>query len=263
MASARRGVDVDVDLFDSVAQEDLDVAVAELGRFLATPARLVTTRGGGSLSDVESLLHEFTRPRSAPFVPEVQLYLAEELVPLWQATEWRAAAPQPPPFWAFAWPGSMAIARYVFDHAGLVAGRRVLDYGAGSGLAAIAAARCGAAEVIACDVDRRASAVQRRNAALNGVALTILTGDAASLPIDAEVIVAGDVCYEREPAEASLAWLRAQAALGVQVLLADPGRHYAPREGLELLATYDVPVLRELESQDNKRTRLWQLLPSA
>jgi predicted nicotinamide N-methyase len=212
------------------------------------------------VNDAEDLIREFTRPRPAPFVPEVQLHLADELVPLWQATEWRAAAPQPPPFWAFAWPGSMAIARYIFDQPRLVAGRRVLDYGAGSGLAAIAAAQCGAAEVVACDVDPIASAAQHHNATLNGVTLTIVTGDAAALAIDSELILAGDVCYEREPAEATLAWLRSESARGVTVLLADPGRHYAPQDGLDLLATCDVPVLHELESLDVKRTRLWRVL---
>jgi predicted nicotinamide N-methyase len=212
------------------------------------------------MSDAEELICEFTRVRPAPFVPEVKLALADELVPLWQATEWRAAAPQPPPFWAFAWPGSMAIARYLFDHPDVVAARRVLDYGAGSGLAAIAAARRGAAESIACDVDPVASAAAAHNARLNGVTLTIVTGDAAALGIAAEVILAGDVCYEREPAEATLAWLRAQAAAGVEVLLADPGRHYAPQDGLELLMTYDVPVLHELESRPYVSTRLSRLI---
>jgi len=214
------------------------------------------------MSDADELIREFTRARPAPFVPEVQLALADELVPLWQATEWRAAAPQPPPFWAFAWPGSMAIARYVFDHADVVVGRRVLDYGAGSGLAAIAAARCGATESIASDVDPSASAATAHNARLNGVILTIVTANAAALGIGADVILAGDVCYEREPAEATLSWLRSQASRGVEVLLADPGRHYAPQHGLELLATYEVPVLRDLESRDVVRTRLSRVLTS-
>jgi predicted nicotinamide N-methyase len=211
------------------------------------------------MTSAEELIREFTRARPVPFVPEVQLALADELVPLWQATEWRAAAPQPPPFWAFAWPGSMAIARYVFDHPNIVAGRRVLDYGAGSGLAAIAAAQCGAVESIACDVDPIASAVAAHNAGLNGVTLTIITGDAATLEIGANPILAGDVCYEREPAEATLTWLRSQAAGGAEVLLADPGRHYAPQRGLELLATYEVPVLRDLESREFVSTRLSRL----
>lgn len=214
------------------------------------------------LTDAEDLIDEFTRVRPAPFVPEVRLYLADELIPLWQATEWRAAAPRPPPFWAFAWPGSMALARFVFDRPTTVAGTRVLDYGAGSGLAAIAAARCGAAEVVACDLDPIAAVAQRRNAELNGVTLTCVTADAAAGKTDWDVILAGDVCYEREPAEASITWLRDQATRGTRVLLADPGRHYAPSEALELLSTYDVPVLRELESLDIKRTRLWGLLSS-
>jgi predicted nicotinamide N-methyase len=108
-------------------------------------------------------------------------------------------------------------------------------------------------------VDPIASAVEALNAALNSVALGIVTGEAAALAIEPEVVFAGDVCYEREPAEATLVWLRAQAARGVVVLLADPGRQYAPSEGLELLSTYEVPVLRELESAAIKRTRLWRL----
>jgi predicted nicotinamide N-methyase len=210
--------------------------------------------------DAVELIRAFTRARAAPFVPEIRLYLADELVALWQASEWRAAAPRPPPFWAFAWPGSMALARYLLDRPAVVRGRTVLDYGAGSGLAAIAAARCGASEVLACDTDPVAAVAQSLNAELNGVTLTIVTGDASSSTAEVEVILAGDVCYEREPAEATIAWLRERAARDALVLIADPGRHYAPADGLELLATYDVPVLRELESLDTKRTRLWRLL---
>jgi predicted nicotinamide N-methyase len=212
------------------------------------------------LTEAERLIREHTRAVPAPLVPEIHVYQAAELVPLWQATEWRAAAAQPPPFWAFAWPGSAALARYVLDAPSMVEHRRVLDFGAGGGLASIAAALCGAAEVVACDLDPLAAVIQRLNASLNGVAFTSLTADAVTLPTNAEVILAGDVCYEREPAEASLAWLRAQVAAERTVLLADPGRHYQPTDGLELLATYDVPVLHELESVETKRTRLWRLL---
>ena len=208
----------------------------------------------------EALVRSHTRPMPVAFVPEVELYLADELVPLWQATEWRAAAPMPPPFWAFAWPGSQALARYLLDAPLIIRGKHVLDFGAGSGLAAIAAVRCGAASVAAVDVDPLAAIVQRLNATLNSVSFSIHTGDATALEAAAEVIFAGDVCYEREPAAATLAWLRAQAARGAAVLLADPGRHYAPTGDLDLLITYDVPVLRELESTDTKRTRIWRLL---
>jgi predicted nicotinamide N-methyase len=205
----------------------------------------------------EALVREHTRPAPVAFVPEIQLYLAHELVPLWQATEWRAAAPQPPPFWAFAWPGSQALARYLLDTPSLVRGKRVLDFGAGSGLAAIAAVRCGAASVTTVDLDPVAAIAQRLNATLNSVSFSIVTGDA--MLDTADIVLAGDVCYEREPAAAALAWLRAQAASGATVLLADPGRHYAPQDGLDLLKTYEVPVLRELESTDIKRTSLWRI----
>jgi predicted nicotinamide N-methyase len=154
----------------------------------------------------------------------------------------------------------MALARFVFDHVMIVRGRRVLDYGAGSGLAAIAAARCGAAEVVACDLNPIAAVAQRMNAELNGVTLTSITGDASVCVNQSDVILAGDVCYERELADATTAWLRDRALQGTLVLMADPGRHYAPSTGLELLETYDVPVLRELESLDVKRTRLWRIV---
>src|SRR6266567_8249325 len=119
------------------------------------------------MDSVDALIREFTQVCAAPFVPEFRLYLAEQLMPLWQATEWRAAAPQPPPFWAFAWPGSQALARYLMDEPHTVRGKAVLDFGSGSGLAAIAAASLGAASVVACDIDPAAAAVQRLNAELN------------------------------------------------------------------------------------------------
>jgi predicted nicotinamide N-methyase len=181
-------------------------------------------------------------------------------VPLWQATEWRGLGPQPPPFWAFAWPGSQALGRYLLDHPSVVQGRRVLDFGSGSGLAAIVAAKCGAREVIACDLDPLAAIAQRWNAELNGVSLTMRTCDAVELEVQVDVVLAGDVCYEREPAERTLAWLR-QRAQTCEVLMADPGRHYAPSDGLEPIEVYEVPVLKELESVEVKRTRLWRLLP--
>lgn len=210
--------------------------------------------------EAEALIREFTRVRPAPFVAEFRLHLADELVPLWQATEWRAAAPQPPPFWAFAWPGSQALARHLLEHPELVRDKRVLDFGAGSGLASIAAAHCGASRVLACDLDPLANEVQRLNAALNGVTIERYTGDAVQSTRSADVIMAGDVCYERESAERIVAWLRHQAANESLVLFADPGRHYAPSDGLELRATYEVPTLHELESAPHKRTRLWAML---
>jgi predicted nicotinamide N-methyase len=190
-------------------------------------------------------------------VPEIQLYQATELVPLWQATEWHGLGPQPPPFWAFAWPGSQALARYMLDMPDVVRGKRILDFGSGSGLAAIAACKRGGRSVTACDLDALASVAQQLNAALNHVSFTSLTCDGVELDLQVDLIVAGDVCYEREAAERTLAWLRQQTC---EVLIADPGRHYAPTDGLESVAVYDVPVLKELESVEVKRTRLWRLL---
>lgn len=211
--------------------------------------------------DNHSLIREYTRVRPAPFVPEFRLHLAEELVPLWQATEWRAAAPQPPPFWAFVWPGSQALARYLLEDADIVKGKRVLDFGAGSGLAAIAAAHCGASHVVACDLDPLAAAVQLLNAELNGVTVETCTGDAVDSNWRPDVVLAGDVCYERENSAATIAWLRQAADKQALVLIADPGRHYAPSDGLELRATYEVPTLQELESTTTKRTVLYRLEP--
>jgi len=214
------------------------------------------------MDGAEALIREFTRVRAAPFVPEFRLYLAEQLVPLWEATEWRAAAPQPPPFWAFAWPGSQALARYLLAEPALVQGKRVLDFGAGGGLAAITAAHLGAAYVLACDVDPLALVVQRLNAGLNDVDFEttfddLVERDPSELVLD--TVLAGDVCYERETSERITPWLRGLAKAGTLVLLADPGRSYAPSAGLELLAMYDVPTLAEIESVEYKRTRLWRL----
>ena len=192
-----------------------------------------------------------------PFVPRFRLHLAEQLVPLWQATEWRAAAPQPPPFWAFAWPGSQALARYLVDAPQTVRGKAVLDFGSGSGLAAIAAASLGAASVVACDIDPAAAVVQQLNAELNGVTFDSQCDDIVGSRLGVDVVLAGDVCYDRDSAENIIVWLRELTNAGVTVLLADPGRHFAPTDGLELLATYDVPTLHELESVSQKRTRLW------
>lgn len=184
-------------------------------------------------------------------------------MPLWEATEWYAGAPQPPPFWAFAWPGSQAIARYLVEHPEVVAGRRVLDFGSGSGLGAIAAIRAGARSALAADIDPIAAQVQGLNAALNDVAVesTLVDQVGLSTNADADVVLAGDVCYDREESSRVLPWLRNLTVAGTVVLLADPGRHYAPQAGLERLATYDVPVLFDLESTSVRTTRLSRLLP--
>ncbi len=178
-----------------------------------------------------------------PLVPEIRLYLASEITPLWQATEARLAETgTPPPYWAFAWPGGQAIARQLLDQPALVAGRRVLDFAAGSGLAAIAAALAGAAAVEAAEIDPLAGAAIALNAAANGVAI-------------------GDVCYERPMAERVMPWLRRLAADGCLVLMGDPGRSYLPDRGLARLASHVVPTSRELEDRTERETVIWRVLP--
>jgi predicted nicotinamide N-methyase len=196
-----------------------------------------------------------------PLVPEIRLHLATEITPIWQATEESLArSALPPPFWAFAWAGGQALARYILDHPEQIAGRAVLDFGAGSGLVAIAAAKAGAASVLAAEIDHFAAAAIAANAALNDVAIVVTTADV----IDAddprwEVVTAGDVCYERPMADRVTAWLRAVARRGKLVLLGDPGRAYLPAEGLCERARYLVPTSRELEDQETRLGVVWEV----
>lgn len=194
--------------------------------------------------------------------PDIVVYQANEITPLWYATEETLAADGlPPPFWAFAWPGSQALAALMRDRPELVRGRRVLDFGAGNGLAAIAAARSGAAAVTANDIDPVAALAQELNAAANHVTLTCQTGDLVGQPVtEIDILLAGDVCYERPGSRRIVDWLRRLTADGVEVLLADPGRTYRPSQGLAALASYSVPTSRELEDSDQRDTTIWQVL---
>ena len=213
--------------------------------------------------DVAAFVRAQTAVAAPPLVPEIRLHLATQITPLWEATEATlAAANVPPPYWAFAWPGGQALARYVLDRPETVRGRRVLDFAAGCGLGAIAAARAGAAHVVASDIDAIAIAVMALNAALNAVTFET-TGADLSRGNDSpwDVIIAGDVCYERPMAEAILPWLRGLARKGIVVLMADPGRAYLPATGLEELARYDVPTSLELEDRTSRTTRVLRLLP--
>ena len=199
---------------------------------------------------------------SPPIVPEISLYLATEITPIWQATEAElAAAEVPPPFWAFAWAGGQALARHVLDHPDLVAGRRVLDFGSGSGLCAIAAAMAGAARVRAVDIDPIACTVIGINAALNDVALDVETADIIDGPTTADLILVGDMCYEKPLAARLLRWLREAVAEGAVGLLGDPGRNYSPAEGVREIARYLVPTSLELEDRTERSAAVWVLLP--
>ena len=198
-----------------------------------------------------------------PLVPEIRLHLATEITPIWQATEESLArSALPPPFWAFAWAGGQALARYILDHPERVAGRSVLDFGAGSGLVAIAAAKAGAALVLASEIDNFAAAAIAANASLNEVAVTVTTADLIDMADHGwAIITAGDVCYERPMADRVTAWLRRLARHGSLVLLGDPGRAYLPAEGLRECARYVVPTSRELEDREIRDGIVWEVLP--
>ena len=220
------------------------------------------------MTDPADFIRAHTAPGRAPLVPELLLYLATEITPLWQATEdWLAARDLAPPFWAFAWPGGQALARHVLDHPALVAGRRVLDFAAGGGIAAIACARAGAALVEAAEIDPLALAAVGLNAALNGVTVHAAQGDVIEGDLIAgagrwDLILCGDVCYEAPMTARILPWLRARARTAT-VLLADPGRAYLPRAGLARLARYAVPTTRELEDREEREVTLYRLEPEA
>jgi predicted nicotinamide N-methyase len=198
-----------------------------------------------------------------PLVPEIRLYLATEVTPIWYATESSLArSGLPPPYWAFAWAGGQALARYLLDHPETVAGREVLDIGSGSGIVAIAAAKAGAARVVAADIDRFAAAAIALNAPLNGVTVTVETRDLLDRgPAGWGVALAGDICYEEPMSSRALSLLRRIAARGRLALLGDPGRAYLPRSGLLERARYTVPTSRELEDREAREAVVCEVLP--
>jgi predicted nicotinamide N-methyase len=210
----------------------------------------------------EDFVRTHTIVATAPLVPEIRLHLASEITPIWQASEeWLKARNIEPPFWAFAWPGGQATARLLLDEPARVAGKRVLDFAAGCGIAAIAAAMSGATQVEAAEIDPLALAAVRLNAALAGVDVATPEGDIVGAPCRWDVILAGDVCYEAPMTAHILPWLRAMAAGGAEVLLADPGRAYLPREGLAPISRHAVPTTLELEDRTLREVTLFSLLP--
>lgn len=215
------------------------------------------------MDDPADFIRANTRLQAPPHAPELTLWLADEVTPLWRRTEEELAElGLPPPFWAFAWAGGQALARWLLDHPDEARGRRVLDFATGSGLAAIAAAKAGAARVTASDVDPFCRAAVALNAEANGVTIAFVDADLLEAPPpDAlDLILAGDVFYEAPMAERVVAWLQAARARGMRVLVGDPGRSYFPKSGLEKLATYEVATTRELEDSEVKRTGVWALV---
>ena len=212
--------------------------------------------------DPEAFVRANTVLQEAPLVPEVALHLASEVVPLWQATEEALSRMGlPPPFWAFAWAGGQALARYILDHPDAVAGKRVLDFASGCGIAAIAAAMAGATRVEASEIDAFALAALRLNSDANTAAIAATGEDLIGKDGDWEVVLAGDICYERKLAERVFTWLQALSARGCTVLIGDPGRNYLPKDGLERMISYAVKTTRELEDSDVRNASVWRVLP--
>jgi len=216
-----------------------------------------------TIVDPAAFIRANTRLLPVPHAPEIRLHLADEATDLWEKTEEELGQiGLPPPYWAFAWAGGQALARFILDRPELVRGRNVLDFASGSGLTAIAAAKVGAARVFANDIDDFSVAAITLNAQANGVTLETLALDVIGRN-EWEIVLAGDVCYEREMAAQVTGWLTDLAAHGVTVLLGDPGRSYLAKEKLEKLAEYAVPTTRALEDTEIRRTAVWRPITPA
>jgi len=214
-----------------------------------------------AISDPTAFILANTRLQAVPHAPEISLWLADEITPIWRLTEEELGElGLPPPFWAFAWAGGQAVARWLLDNPSEVAGKRVLDFATGSGLVGIAAMKAGAVSALGADIDPFCAAAVALNAEANGVALSFTDRnllDAPPPPVD--VICAGDVCYEAPMTERVLDWLGQARANGTRVLIGDPGRTYFPKTGLDFLAEYRVQTTRELEDQEIKRSSVWSM----
>ena len=214
-----------------------------------------------SIADSAAFIRDNTRLQPVSHTPEIRLWLADEVTPIWRMTEEELGEMGlPPPFWAFAWAGGLALARYLLDHPEEAAGKRVLDFATGSGLVGIAAMKAGALHALGSDIDPFVEAAVHANVAANSVAMGFTTADLLSgPPPEVELICAADVFYEKPMADRVLPWLRQAAERGTRVLIGDPGRTYFPKAGLVQLAEYQVPTTRELEDQAVKRSGVWAL----
>jgi predicted nicotinamide N-methyase len=211
------------------------------------------------ITDHAAFIRANTRLLVTPHAPEISLQLADEATALWSKTEEELGEMGlPPPFWAFAWAGGQALARYVLDNPHVVAGKRVLDFASGSGLVAIAAARSGAKRVEASEIDDFAIHAIAINAQANDVEIFSRSEDIVGIDDGWDVVLAGDVSYERDMAERVTDWLEQLAARGAFVLIGDPNRTYLAREKLESIAQYSVPVTRALEDSEIKKTGVWR-----
>jgi len=212
------------------------------------------------IADIPAFIRDNTRIGAPSHVPELVLRLADDAVALWTLTEEQLGElGLPPPFWAFAWAGGQALARYVLDRPATVRGLHVLDVASGSGLVAIAAMKAGAASALAADIDAFAAHAARLNAELNGVQIATSNADPVGAACAADAVLVGDLFYDRDLAPRVLDWLAAMQRAGKSVLIGDPGRTYLPRDALEQIAAYDIPVTRALEGAEVKRAAVWRL----
>jgi predicted nicotinamide N-methyase len=211
--------------------------------------------------DRVSFIEANTEVLAPPLVPEIKLRLAHEILPIWRSSEEQLGEiGLPPPFWAFAWAGGQALARHVLDHSELVEEKHVIDLASGSGLVAIAAAMSGARLVAAADIDGFAANAIALNAALNNCKIDVVQRDLLIEPPPVcGVILVGDLFYEQTLAARALDWLQQARDQGTAVLIGDPGRSYLPKEALDKIAEYCVPVTRELEDAEIKHTAVWTL----
>ena len=215
------------------------------------------------VSHRRALVARHTRLRAVPGLPAIRLHLADDAAPVWRATELETGeANVPIPFWAFAWAGGIALARYLGDHPDEVRGRRVLDFATGSGLVAIAAAQAGAGEIVAADIDPFAEVAFALNCRANDVRVEFVREDLLDEPApDVDVLLAADTWYEGPLAERVLPWLAAAAHRGIRVLVGDPGRRYLPSGGLTPIATYEVETTTALEDRAVVRSRVFTVDP--
>jgi predicted nicotinamide N-methyase len=213
---------------------------------------------GRSPAQITAFIRANTAPLPVPHCPSITLYLAHEAVALWQLTEAELEAQGLPlPFWAFAWAGGQGLAHYVLDNPDVMAGKNVLDLASGSGLVGIAAKMAGAARVMCADIDPFCAQAIALNAALNHVELEVTVADLIGQDVIFDVILVGDLFYERDIAEPLFAWLQGLHQGGTHILIGDPGRTYLPKTGLIALADYQIAVSRALEDAEVKRTRVW------
>jgi predicted nicotinamide N-methyase len=215
----------------------------------------------GTTRDWRTFVTANTKILSPPLVPEIRLHLAEESLPIWRKSEEELGAMNvAPPFWAFAWAGGQALARYVLDNADCVSGKRILDLGSGSGLTAIAAMVAGARSAVAADIDEISHAAIVCNAAVNGVAVDAVLADLLGQALPAsDVVLVGDLFYERQLADKVLEAVSMARQSGAVILVGDPERSYFPRDRFVQVASYRVPVTRELEDAEIKKTAVWTL----